>query len=114
MHCGSRAGRFYLGDAMKLQQVLLNILSNAIKFTGEGGKVVFLPRCVKTRSGAMLRFVINDTGIGISEDFLQSIFEPFAQEFVGTTAPVRRYWSGSVHIKEHRGYDGRNDYYPVY
>ena len=78
---------FYLGDAMKLQQVLLNILSNAIKFTGEGGKVVFSTALrKKTRSGAMLRFVINDTGIGISEDFLQSIFEPFAQESVGTTA----------------------------
>ena len=62
----------------------------------------------------MLRFVINDTGIGISEDFLQSIFEPFAQESVGTTALYGGTGLGLSISKEHRGYDGRNDYYPVY
>ena len=78
---------FYIGDAMKLQQVLLNILSNAIKFTGEGGKVSFsaaLHR--KSKNGAMLRFIVNDTGVGISDDFLHHLFEPFSQESIGTTA----------------------------
>ena len=78
---------FYIGDAMKLQQVLLNILSNAIKFTGEGGKVTFstaLHR--KSKSGATLRFIVNDTGVGISDDFLPHLFEPFTQESIGTTA----------------------------
>lgn len=78
---------FYIGDAMKLQQVLLNILSNAVKFTGEGGKVSFsvgLHR--KIKNCAELRFVINDNGIGISESFLQHMFEPFSQESMGTTA----------------------------
>lgn len=78
---------FYMGDAMKLQQVLLNILSNAIKFTGEGGKVTFSAAAHrKGRGCATLRFIVNDTGIGISEDFLHHMFEPFAQESMGTTA----------------------------
>ena len=78
---------FYIGDAMKLQQVLLNILSNAIKFTGEGGKVTFsaaLHR--KSKNGATLRFIVNDIGVGISDSFLIHLFEPFSQESIGTTA----------------------------
>lgn len=78
---------FYIGDAMKLQQVLLNILSNAIKFTGEGGKVSFSVGVRrKTKKGAELRFIVNDNGIGISESFIHQLFEPFAQESMGTTA----------------------------
>lgn len=78
---------FYMGDAMKLQQVLLNILSNAIKFTGEGGKVSFSAGLHKRiKNGAKLRFIVNDNGIGISEDFINHMFEPFAQESMGTTA----------------------------
>lgn len=79
---------YYIGDAMKLQQVLINILSNAIKFTGEGGRVTFSasPR-KKTKNDAVLRFIVNDTGIGMSEEFLPHIFEPFSQESTGTTAP---------------------------
>lgn len=78
---------YYIGDAMKLQQVLLNILSNAIKFTGEGGRVTFSAAAHnRTKSGAILRFIIDDTGIGMDEEFLPHMFEPFAQESVGTTA----------------------------
>ncbi|MFR1724544.1 response regulator [Emergencia timonensis] len=78
---------YYIGDAMKLQQVLLNILSNAIKFTGEGGKVTFSAAAHKKAKGrATLRFIVNDTGIGISEEFIEHMFEPFAQESIGTTA----------------------------
>ncbi|MGI6070007.1 MAG: response regulator [Blautia sp.] len=78
---------YYIGDAMKLQQVLINILSNAIKFTGEGGKVTFsVGLHQKTKNDAVLRFIVNDTGIGMSEEFLPRIFEPFSQESTGTTA----------------------------
>ena len=77
----------YVGDAMKLQQVLINILSNAIKFTGEGGKVSFtVSQHHRTKEGAVLRFVVNDTGVGMSEEFLPHLFEPFTQESTGTTA----------------------------
>lgn len=78
---------YYIGDAMKLQQVLLNILSNAIKFTGESGKVTFsVEQRKRMKNDALLRFVINDTGVGMSEEFLPHIFEPFSQESTGTTA----------------------------
>ena len=78
---------YYIGDAMKLQQVIINILSNAIKFTNEGGRVVFsAEQRKKTNHGAVVRFIVNDTGIGIEEEFLPHIFEPFTQETMGTTA----------------------------
>ena len=78
---------YYMGDAMKLQQVLINILSNAIKFTGEGGKVTFSAAPLhRTKHCAVLRFVVNDTGVGMGEDFMQHLFEPFSQESTGTTA----------------------------
>jgi len=76
----------YIGDAMKLQQVLINILGNAVKFT-EKGKVsmdIHQINCRGKRS--MLRFTVNDTGIGISEEFMDRIFEPFSQSDTTTTS----------------------------
>ena len=78
---------YYIGDAMKLQQVLVNILGNAVKFTSSGGKVTFaVSQRKKTKNDATLRFVINDTGIGMSEEFIPHLFEPFEQESMGITS----------------------------
>ena len=78
---------YYIGDAMKLQQVLINIIGNAVKFTGEGGKITFsTARLKKTKNDVTLRFIINDTGVGMSEDFLPHIFETFSQESSGITS----------------------------
>ena len=77
----------YIGDAMKLQQVVMNVLSNAIKFTPEGGRVSMnISQRKRVKDNAELRFIINDTGCGISEKFIPHIFEPFAQENTGTTS----------------------------
>ncbi|MEG1992362.1 MAG: response regulator [Acetivibrio sp.] len=74
----------YIGDAMKLQQVLINIISNAIKFTNKGGKVQFIVHQEKIgQEDAAIKFTINDTGVGISEEFLPKIFEPFEQDHAG-------------------------------
>lgn len=76
----------YIGDQTRLQQVLINIVGNAIKYTPAGGSVTMtVDRQKISTSEAMLRFVIADTGIGISRDFLPHIFEPFRQEHTGTT-----------------------------
>ena len=62
-------------DAEKLQQVLLNLISNAIKFTDRGGRVSVT--CQPDRE--LVRIVVCDTGIGISADQMERIFEPFVQ-----------------------------------
>lgn len=77
----------YLGDAPKLQQVLINLLGNAVKFTPSGGKIHFMIEQISsTREKARLRFEISDTGIGIDEKFIGHLFEPFAQENRGRTS----------------------------
>lgn len=72
---------YYIGDNMKLRQVLINILGNAVKFTPEGGKVELAVKRVNAYKGqTTLQFVISDTGIGMSEEFLPHIFDTFVQE----------------------------------
>ena len=72
---------YYIGDDMKLRQVLINILGNAVKFTPEGGTVSFIIEDVaRMDDKATLRFTISDTGIGMSKDYLPKLFEAFSQE----------------------------------
>ncbi len=72
---------YYCGDDMKLKQVMINILGNAVKFTGEGGSVTFnVEQLSETDGVCKLRFVMKDTGIGIDEEYLPKIFDRFSQE----------------------------------
>lgn len=72
-----------VGDPLRLNQVLLNLLSNALKFTPEGGAVRMEIRQLQRKAGRVrLRFTISDTGIGMSEAFLEHLFLPFEQESV--------------------------------
>ena len=77
---------YYIGDSVKLRQVLINILSNAVKFTPEGGNIDFvIERTANFDGKSTLKFTVKDTGIGISEEFLPKIFDTFTQEDSGTT-----------------------------
>jgi two-component system sensor histidine kinase RpfC len=68
------------GDARYLRQVLLNLCSNAIKFTSDGGIIVRVGRAAGGSAGQpMLRFEVRDTGIGIAPDAKERIFESFTQ-----------------------------------
>ncbi len=85
---------YYIGDNMKLRQVLINILGNAVKFTPEGGKVrLSVERTAHFDGKSTLRFVISDTGIGMSQDYLPRIFDTFSQENSSTTS---RYGSSGL------------------
>ena len=72
---------FYKGDRMRIQQVLVNILTNAVKFTKPGGRVRFTVDCKEQdREQMLFQFVVADTGIGMSEEFMERMFKPFTQE----------------------------------
>ncbi len=72
---------YYIGDDMKLRQVLINILGNAVKFTPEGGNIDFIVTKTAGYGGkSTLRFEMKDTGVGMSKEYLPKIFETFSQE----------------------------------
>ncbi len=67
------------GDSVRLHQILINLLSNAIKFTSKGGIELNVKLLSKTSDAITILFSITDTGIGISEDKIDKIFENFQQ-----------------------------------
>ncbi|OHU93620.1 hypothetical protein BIW53_19990 [Pseudoalteromonas byunsanensis] len=71
---------FIRGDQARLQQILINLVGNAIKFTDKGHVRVMVQNKAKTVSKqAKLKFIVSDTGVGIAPEDLQRVFEPFKQ-----------------------------------
>ena len=78
-----------VGDQLRVNQILLNLLSNALKFTEKGGKVrLQIAQRQQLAGKIFLRFTVTDTGIGMDNAFLQRLFQPFEQHDCGT---ARRY-----------------------
>ncbi|MEE3422062.1 MAG: response regulator [Succinimonas sp.] len=78
---------YYVGDEMKLKQVMINILGNAVKFTPEGGTVTFLiEEGQRFDKKAALKITISDTGIGMSKEYLPRLFDAFSQENSSATS----------------------------
>jgi two-component system, sensor histidine kinase and response regulator len=86
--------RLLLGDSLRLQQILTNLISNAVKFTSPGGSILVSAHdASSTRTDlpadqVVLAFAVKDTGAGISPDYLPSIFAPFTQ---GDSSSTRKY-----------------------
>ncbi|MBT0959715.1 PAS domain S-box protein [Denitromonas iodatirespirans] len=76
------------GDALRLRQILTNLAGNAIKFTERGEVELAVERCVAEGGGLRLRFVVTDTGIGMSSASMAQLFRPFWQADASTS---RRY-----------------------
>jgi len=81
----------FIGDPGRIRQVVVNLIGNALKFTSQGHIYVNV-ECVKIAAGtANVRFTIEDTGIGIPQNKLDSIFERFTQgtlrRLASTAAP---------------------------
>ena len=74
-----------VGDPLRLNQVLINLGNNAVKFTDEGEVVVSTRVVERGDSGLTLQFTVRDTGVGISETQQQSLFQPFDQADTSTT-----------------------------
>lgn len=71
-----------IGDPLHLQQVFVNIMGNAVKFTPEGGTISFsiCEKPSRIQGSGFYEFIFEDTGIGMKEEFVETIFEPFARE----------------------------------
>ena len=108
---------YYMGDSVKLRQVLINILGNAVKFTPEGGKVTLSIEKIGGFDGkSALRFIISDTGIGMSKEYLPKLFETFSQEDSGATnkygssglgmaitKSIVEMMNGEIHVESEKG-----------
>ena len=78
----------FMGDPLRIRQVLVNFISNAVKFTS-GGEIFVSARCVQAPAAPnlpyLIKFSVKDTGIGIAEDKIGSIFDQFSQADNSTT-----------------------------
>ena len=89
-------------DKLRLNQVLLNILENAVKYTRPGGKIYFQIQELKEQEPgfAKYEFRVQDTGIGMSEEFIAHIFEPFSREQTSTVSGIEGMGLGMAIVKK--------------
>ncbi len=108
--------RWVLGDPFRIGQVLNNLLSNAFKFTSDGDTVSVSLEQLDRREFSQYKFVISDTGVGMSSDFLPHLFEPYSREMrfgvqrtVGTglgmsiTQNLVTQMNGQIHVESQPG-----------
>lgn len=117
---------FVLGDPTKISQIIINLISNAIKFTSENGKVdVFIDKINESEKDTTVKFSVSDTGIGITEEQQEKIFDAFSQadastsrKFGGTglglaiSAKLVNIMGGQLEIKSEKG-KGSTFYFTV-
>jgi CheY-like chemotaxis protein len=102
-----------VGEILKIKQILINILANAVKFTANQGNIELLVQTFPTTDKLKVSFLIRDNGIGMNKQFLKRIYQPFAQEnahaFKGTGLGlmiVHQYiqqLNGTIDVKSKKG-----------
>lgn len=81
---GSLKYPYLIGSPLHIRQIFMNLLSNAIKYNKPGGSISVHAEIIRqVHQNVIYKFIISDTGIGISPEFQKHIFEPFAQEDTG-------------------------------
>lgn len=92
---------YLVGSPLHLRQILINIIGNAIKYNKPDGEVdVYMEETDCVKDSVTCRFVVTDNGIGMSEEFLEHIFEPFTQEASGARTEYQGTGLGMVIVRE--------------
>ncbi|MCL2479626.1 MAG: ATP-binding protein, partial [Treponema sp.] len=76
---GNLKNNTIIGDKLRLKQILINLLGNAVKFTGENGTVIFSLKGIEKNKTTVISFLISDNGIGMTEEQLGKLFKTFSQ-----------------------------------
>ncbi|MGN0366141.1 MAG: ATP-binding protein [Suilimivivens sp.] len=94
---------YVLADAVRIREVLVNILSNAVKFTNDGGTIHFETdyRPGEDDRHIVVRYRISDTGVGMTEEFVGRVFEEFAQEENGARTQYKGTGLGMAITKQY-------------
>lgn len=79
LNIGDRVPEYIIGDPTRLNQILVNLLGNAIKFTDKGGIALMVKVIEQAANESIIQFMVNDTGIGISQEKMEIIFSSFSQ-----------------------------------
>lgn len=92
-----------LSDSVALKKIFMNILSNAVKFTRDGGSINFKAEYAYSFDGKTLntKFIVSDTGIGISPEFIKKVFDPFCQENSGPRTTYQGTGLGLAIVKQY-------------
>ncbi len=75
-------GEILTGDKNRLKQILINLISNAIKFTNQGKVRVCFSKTLEKENAVYIKIVVSDTGIGMNKEFLKKMYRPFEQQDV--------------------------------
>lgn len=110
------AGKTWWGDALRLRQMLFNLINNALKFTHQGTVTLAVTELEREPHHALLEFRVTDTGIGIAQEKLPVLFKPFSQadnsitrQYGGTglglsiVAQLARMYQGTVGVESQEG-----------
>ncbi len=90
IHVFGKVPDVILGDKLRINQILLNLLSNAIKYTQEGGNIeLLIQKIEQSPHYVSLRLVVQDNGMGMSEEFVKTVFEPFTREVSSMTNSIQ-------------------------
>lgn len=94
--------KYYYGDEVKLSEIFLNIVSNAYKYTNEGGKISLTVKELSCEKPGYIRLqtTVSDTGIGMSKEFLPQIFEEFSREYTSTENKIEGTGLGMPIVKK--------------
>ncbi len=99
-HLGDMPEETLCGDPMRLRQIYVNIVNNAVKYTNEGGDISVTVAEEPTEERCTLCFTCKDNGIGMSEDFLQRIFTPFERVSSSTISKIEGTGLGMSIVKK--------------